>query len=113
MYYHLFFGRQAMDLFTTGAPRNSEHISRIKRQVAALLAVSDDTTVMVAELACREEGCPPVETVIAVFQPNASKLQFKLHKPVAEVTEDDLARLCRNPTQSEHSHEENHTSHGE
>jgi hypothetical protein len=102
-----------MDLFATSAPGKPEHTSRIKEQVAALLAVSEDTTVMVTELACREEGCPPVETVIAVFQPNASKVQFKLHKAVAEVTEDDLARLCRNQVQSQHSHEEEHRNHGE
>jgi hypothetical protein len=102
-----------MDLFATGAPHKSEHINRIKQQVATLLAVSEDTTVMVTGLGCREEGCPPVETVIAVFQPQVSKLQFKLHKPVSEVTEHDLVRLFRNQLQSPHSRDETDGKHDE
>ena len=51
----------------------------------------ETTTVMVNQIECREEGCPPVECVIALLR--KPKLVFKIFKPVAEVT-------CRCPKAS-------------
>ncbi len=51
-------------------------------------------TVTVTELACLEEGCPPVETAIGVLRPDAPQLQCKLHKPMDAVDAGDLAQVC-------------------
>ena len=45
--------------------------------------------ILVAEVACAVPGCPPIETVIA-FWSEERRHHFKVFKPVAEVTEDDL-----------------------
>ena len=68
---------------------------RIKEWVRELLAPGDDITILVSELSCSEPGCPPIETVIALFQGRDSTTKFKIHRPSAEVTREDIARLAQ------------------
>jgi hypothetical protein len=56
---------------------------------------------MVTELECREPGCPPIETVIAIFQGKGRNSQHKIHKPASLVVEADLRNLA---THDEHHH---------
>ena len=58
------------------------------------LSLSDDVTVTVTELACLEEGCAPVETVIGLLRPDAPQLQCKLHKPMDAIDAKDLVQVC-------------------
>ena len=51
-------------------------------------------TVVVTELACLEEGCAPVETVIGLLRPDAPQLQYKLYKPMGAVDAKDLVQVC-------------------
>jgi hypothetical protein len=95
-----------MDIFSSRGPRNSERTNEIKAQVATELGLDAEATVMVSELACMEEGCPPVETVIAVFRPAMEKLQFRLHRSMAEVTTHDIREMCAQQVNS--SSERNH-----
>ena len=83
-----------MDIFSSRGPRSSERANEIKAQVAAALGLNEEATVMVSELACMEEGCPPIETVIAVFRPAMQKLQFRMHCPMAEITAHDIEEMC-------------------
>lgn len=53
-------------------------------------ALSDDCTVTVAELACKQPGCPPLETVVAFWTENGKRHRFKVLKPVIDVCESDL-----------------------
>lgn len=69
------------------------HLAAVKKWVRELLDVPEESTVMVAELACHEEGCPPVETVIAALGEDRPPHQWKIHKRVAEVQREDIARL--------------------
>jgi hypothetical protein len=82
-----------MDLFARPALRD-KRIAEIKHCVVQSLGLDDAATVLVTELQCREDGCPPLETVIAVFSSAGPKLQFKLHQPLDEVTDQDVVRLC-------------------
>jgi len=95
-----------MDLFSSHNSRSSERSNEIKAQVAALLGLDEEATVMVTELACMEEGCPPVETIIAVFRPATVKLQFRLHRPISEITAHDIEEMCAEQVNS--SSEKNH-----
>jgi hypothetical protein len=97
-----------MDIFSSRGPRNSERTNEIKAQVATELGLDAEATVMVSELACLEEGCPPVERVIAVFRPSMEKLQFRLHHPMAEITAHDIEEMCAQQVNS--SSERNHGS---
>ena len=97
-----------MDLFSSRNPRSSERANEIKEQVAAILGLDEEATVMVSELACMEEGCPPVETIIAVFRAGMDKLQFRLHRPISEITTHDIEEMCAQQVNS--SSENNHGS---
>ena len=74
---------------------NRERVRHIKEALRAALSLPDGTTVTVNELACLEEGCAPIETVIALLRPEAPPLQYKLHKPTDAVDAEDLARVCK------------------
>ena len=73
---------------------NLEQVRRIKKVLREALTLSDDVTVTVAELACLEEDCAPVETVIGLLQPDAPQQQARVHKPMAAIDAKDLARVC-------------------
>ena len=78
------------------SPRNPnpERARRIKKALREGLSLSGDVTVTVTELACLEEGCPPIETVIGLLRPDAPQLQCKLHKSMDAVDANDLAQVC-------------------
>ena len=78
------------------SPRNPnpERARRIKKALREGLSLTGDVTVTVTELACLEEGCPPVETVIGLLRPDAPQLQCKLHKSMDAVDAKDLAQVC-------------------
>lgn len=73
---------------------NVERVRRIKEALRNALGLSDDVTVTVTELACLEEGCAPVETVVGLLRPDAPALQHKIHKPMDAVDADDLVQIC-------------------
>ena len=73
---------------------NLERARRIKKALREALSLSDDTTVTVTELACLEEDCAPVETVIGLLRLNEPQLQSKLHKPMDAVDANDLSQVC-------------------
>jgi hypothetical protein len=64
---NLFGGRRTI------APDQAE---RIKSWARRLWALPDETTVMVTELECREPGCPPIETVLAVLEGPGRTTQY-------------------------------------
>ncbi|MEM9039510.1 MAG: hypothetical protein AAGD33_06415 [Actinomycetota bacterium] len=66
------------------------------KAVVADLVDDVDATVLVTELACSEPGCPPIETVIAVLA-DTGNVQYKIHKPVAEVDVDDVRAAVDTP----------------
>jgi hypothetical protein len=97
-----------MNLFSYRSSHSSERSNEIKAQVSVALGLDDEATVMVSELACMEEGCPPVETIIVVFRPAMDKLQFRLHRPISEITAHDIEEMCAQQVNS--SSEKNHGS---
>ena len=72
-----------------------EQVRRIKDTLRDALSLSEDATVTVTELACLEEGCPPIETVIGLLRPDVPQLQHKLHKPTASIDAHDLSEICK------------------
>ena len=69
-------------------------IRRIKSTLRMALDLPDEAIVTVTQLACLEEGCAPLETVIGLLQPKQPQLQFKVHKETAAVNSDDLKMVC-------------------
>jgi hypothetical protein len=69
--------------------RRSAPSAIVKTWVRRHCSLGDDVTVLVAQLACAEPGCPPTETVISILDSN-STTSVRLHKPLSEVTERDI-----------------------
>ena len=74
---------------------NLEAIRKIKRTLHEALKLSEDSTVTVAQLACLEEDCAPLETVIGLLRPGLPQLQHKVHKETDAVDAEDLIEVCR------------------
>ena len=72
-------------------------VQLVKDWVREALHLGDDTTLMVTELRCTEPDCPPVETVIALMEITQPGRQYKMHKPLAQITRDDIAQLAITP----------------
>jgi hypothetical protein len=60
------------------------------------LDLGDDTAVMIRQLACTEPGCPPIETVVAVLPMDGPARRWTLHRPVDQISSDDLRALLDN-----------------
>ena len=75
--------------FTTKSLDRAAVVARVRGWTKARFALTDDETLMVSELACSVPGCPPIETHV-VFWTAAGRHHFKIFKPLARVSEDDL-----------------------
>lgn len=69
----------------------------VKGWITERFALSDADLVSVAELACHEPGCPPIETVVTVHGADGQRRTWRLHKPVAEITAADVEALEAHP----------------
>jgi len=83
--------------FNPLAPKPRIDTTAIKRWARAALALPDDVPVSVSQIACREAGCPDVETVIGVMKPGCNFVSWRILLPAAEVTEADVRRVLVAP----------------
>jgi len=72
------------------SPEHLEALARVREWTRERFRLPEATSVLVTELACGLPGCPPLETVVAFWTEDAKRHQFKIFKPVREVTNDDL-----------------------
>jgi hypothetical protein len=92
-----------LSLFSSRPPNGAAaNGPRIRRWVRDIFALDEEAAVMVTELHCSEPGCPPIETVIAILSDGANR-QYKLHKRIGEINEEDVRRLLEKPEFSRHS----------
>ena len=89
------------DLFGVAGGGTPPRNGPVKDWVRSAFALGEGSTVMVAELACSEPGCPPVETVIAILDAGTT-CRFTVHRPIAEVSEADIRALAHTPTPDAH-----------
>ena len=71
-------------------PDHVAALERVKGWTRERFKLGQDATVFVSEVACSLPGCPPLETVVAFWTADDTRHQFKIFKPVREVTNDDL-----------------------
>jgi hypothetical protein len=64
-------------------------VACVRGWTKARFSLTDDETVMVSELACGIPGCPPIETHVVFWTP-MGRHHFKIFKPLAQVSQDDL-----------------------
>ena len=73
-------------LFGGGPRPDRGDARRVRDLVRAAFGLGDDAVVTVTELRCHDDGCPPVETVIAIFGPaDGERSEHRLHLAVAEI----------------------------
>jgi len=82
-----------LGLFKRKPPADPVVTERVKAWVAALMGLSDNDTIMLAELACRDPGCPDIETVITVILNDRRRFELRFPGPMADVTEADVRSL--------------------
>ena len=63
---------------------------RVKDWTRARFGLAPDAAVLVAQVSCTLPGCPPLETVVAFWTEGDRRHQFKLFKPLVDVSEEDL-----------------------
>ena len=69
-------------------------IRDLKKNVAELLELPDNTTLSVAELNCHEPGCPPTETVITARLPDGTTTDWRIAKAISDIKETDINKLA-------------------
>tara|TARA_Y100000589_G_scaffold117300_1_gene111134 strand:+ start:180 stop:431 length:252 start_codon:yes stop_codon:yes gene_type:complete len=62
-----------------------KHTQRVKDLVRNIWGIDDNVVIMVSELKCHKDGCPDVETVIALMAEDQNPTKIKIERPVAEV----------------------------
>jgi hypothetical protein len=82
--------RGLVRLASTPAASGGTATAALKAVVRDVLALHDDQTVVIQQLACVEPGCPPVETVVAVLSAKSPPQRWTLHLPLSNVTPEDI-----------------------
>ena len=67
-----------------------EALERVRAWTRERFSLSGREAVLATEVACSVPGCPPIETVVAFWSLDRQRHHFKVFKPAAEVTPDDL-----------------------
>jgi nitrate reductase delta subunit len=71
-------------------PPPAEALDRIEEWTRGRFALTQDTAVLVSEVACGLPGCPPRETVVVFWTESDKRHKFRIFKPPEEVAENDL-----------------------
>ena len=66
------------------------HTKRVKDMVRRAWSIPENVIIMVSELRCHEEGCPDVETVIALMRDGVEPEKIKIYKPMAELSLEEI-----------------------
>ncbi len=74
----------------TSSAEKTEAEARLRLWTRERFGLSASSAVLVAELRCTVAGCPPLETALAFWTEEGERRQFKILRPVTEVTRDDL-----------------------
>jgi hypothetical protein len=80
-------------------PGRGRRATEIADLVRFLLRLPTDAPVTVFPLVCREPGCPPVETVIAVLAP--PRRRWTIHRPLAQIDDGVVTDLLTHNPQGE------------
>jgi hypothetical protein len=79
----------AMLGFKRKSPAQGTTLDRVRDWTRKRFALAADAALMVSEVTCAVPGCPPIETHL-VFWTELGRHHFKIFKPIADVTDEDL-----------------------
>ena len=75
---------------------NLETIQNLKNYFIKKYEIPESTILSIAELNCHEPDCPPTETVITARSIDGTTKNWKIHKPIEEISEKDVKDLENN-----------------
>lgn len=81
------------DILGLSRPKSTGDAQRIKVLARDFLGLPEEATLMISELHCHEDGCPDVETVVAVMEGADRRRTWKIAKPMADIGPDDILGL--------------------
>ena len=67
--------------------------SDIKAWVNEALDIDENVSITVAELACRDENCPDVETVIGILEPGSAIQTVRIHASMKDIFKEDVVEV--------------------
>ena len=79
------------------SPEQIDAFKRVEAWTRVRFKLVPDEAVLVTELACALQGCPPLETVVAFWTVDQTRHHFKIFKRVGEVHESDLPYAWMKP----------------
>lgn len=81
------------------APRSNRlqaKSAEIKAWARQLMDLPEETPVTVAELACRDDDCPDIETVIGILEVGKPIRTIRVHAAMTDVTYDAIVEAQAN-----------------
>lgn len=71
----------------------TDKVRQLKDLVREVWALEEGVVISVMEVECLEANCPSLETNIILMSDGCEALLFKVFKPIAEVTSEDIVGL--------------------
>ena len=71
----------------------STKVRQLQELVRDAWALPEEVAISVMEVECMEADCPDMETNIILMSDGSESRLFKIYKPLAQVTPDDLLTL--------------------
>jgi hypothetical protein len=87
--------RKANPLRSTAFRKSPEHIKAVEHVQSwtrQQFSLTPDAPILVSQLTCTNEGCPPLQTVVAFWTESGERHHFKVLKPVESIEADDIPR---------------------
>ena len=72
---------------------NVENIRNLKIIISEKYNIPENSTLSIAELACHEPNCPPIETIITDRNENGKVRNWRIAKPINDIQETDINNL--------------------
>ena len=72
---------------------NVENIRNLKIIISEKYNIPENSTLSIAELACHEPNCPPIETIITERNENGKVRNWRIAKPINDIQEIDINNL--------------------
>ena len=78
---------------------NVENIRNLKLIISEKYNIPENSTLSIAELACHEPNCPPIETIITERTDDGKLKNWRIAKSINDIREVDFENL-----EQEHNH---------
>ena len=72
---------------------NVENIRNLKLIISEKYNIPENSILSIAELACHEPNCPPIETIITERNENGKVRNWRIAKPINDIQETDINNL--------------------